>query len=206
MWSYNYTTLYAHVIPKFPIDKLFRDNRKSQEACIMCPHSSRQFLPFTALSNYVFTFQENIFQLPLTRCEKIVTFNVFIHSSVCLFFLCPFWGWEFMFLWTKSFSFKEKWYWPDWATSSYRSANPGRLTQTLILIQLIQILLQNAISAKLNYRYNHIFLTAAYNYQLIANTLHYVKLYCIGVSIYYFFNSNKDNFVQIFLKVLRSFR
>lgn len=113
MWSYSYTTLYAHVIPKFPIDKLFRHNRKSQEACIMCPHSSRQFLPFTALSNYVFTFQENIFQLPLTRCEKIVTFNVFIHSSVCLFFLCPFWGWEFMFLWTNSFSFKEKWYWPD---------------------------------------------------------------------------------------------
>lgn len=29
----------------------------------MCPHSSQRFLPFTALSNYVFTFEENIFQL-----------------------------------------------------------------------------------------------------------------------------------------------
>lgn len=92
MWGCNYTASCACVILGCPLSNyLFnrlKHNRKSQEIrdCVMCSPSSRQFLPFTALSNYVFTFHTNIFQLlhrqHLHHVWRIVTFNVFIYSSI----------------------------------------------------------------------------------------------------------------------------
>lgn len=88
--------IYTCIILSWPFSNylfnMLRHNRKSQEIrdCIMCSCSSRPFLPFTALSNYVFTFEANIFQLlyryHLYHVGKIVVFNVlFTHLfAVCL--------------------------------------------------------------------------------------------------------------------------